>query len=99
MGKMIAVCGSPNCGKTTAALKLAQEIYGLKKSSVMFLSPDLIVWLTNILKLSVAVIANHCNRMGIYVMCFISPFREILRRRTRRNAWQRSFAVPFSDRT
>ena len=41
MGKMIAVCGSPNCGKTTAALKLAQEIYGLKKSSVMFLSPDL----------------------------------------------------------
>ena len=41
MGKMIAVCGSPNCGKTTAALKLAQEIYGLKKTSVMFLSPDL----------------------------------------------------------
>ena len=41
MGKMIAVCGSPNCGKTTAALKLAQEIYALKKVSVMFLSPDL----------------------------------------------------------
>ena len=41
MGKMIAVCGSPNSGKTTAALKLAQEIYGLKKTTVMFLSPDL----------------------------------------------------------
>ena len=41
MGKMIAVCGSPNSGKTTAALKLAQEIYGLKKASLMFLSPDL----------------------------------------------------------
>ena len=43
MGKMIAVCGSPNCGKTTAALKLAQAIYGLKKTSVHFLSPDLTV--------------------------------------------------------
>ena len=41
MGKMIAVCGSPNCGKTTAALKLAQEIYGLKKTTIHFLSPDL----------------------------------------------------------
>ena len=41
MGKMIAVCGSPNSGKTTAALKRAQEIYGLKKASLMFLSPDL----------------------------------------------------------
>ena len=43
MGKMIAVCGSPGCGKTTAALKLAQGIYGIKKTSVIFLSPDLIV--------------------------------------------------------
>lgn len=41
MGKMIVVCGSPNSGKTTAALKLAQEIYWLKRTSVMFLSPDL----------------------------------------------------------
>ena len=41
MGKMIAVCGSPGCGKTTAALKLAQGIYGIKKTSVIFLSPDL----------------------------------------------------------
>lgn len=41
MGKMIAVCGSPNSGKTTAALKLAQAIYGLRKTSVQFLSPDL----------------------------------------------------------
>ena len=41
MGKLIAVCGSPNSGKTTAALKLAQEIYNLKKTSVQFISPDL----------------------------------------------------------
>ena len=41
MGKMIAVCGSPNCGKTTVALKLAQEIYHLKETTVMFLSPDI----------------------------------------------------------
>lgn len=41
MGKLIAVCGSPNSGKTTAALKLAQEIYNQKKTSVHFISPDL----------------------------------------------------------
>ena len=43
MGKMIAVCGSPNSGKTTAALKLAQEIYELNRVPVMYLSPDLTV--------------------------------------------------------
>ena len=43
MGKLIAVCGSPNSGKTTAALKLAQEIYNQKKTSVQFISPDLSV--------------------------------------------------------
>lgn len=31
MGKMIAVWGTPNCGKTTLALKLAQTIYALNK--------------------------------------------------------------------
>ncbi len=41
MGKLIAVCGSPGSGKTTATLKLAQEIYDLKKTTVIFLSPDL----------------------------------------------------------
>lgn len=41
MGKIIAVCGSPNSGKTTMALKLAQEIYAQKKTTVMFISPDL----------------------------------------------------------
>ena len=42
MGKLIAVCGSPHSGKTTLALKLAQEIYFSKKgTSVIFLSPDL----------------------------------------------------------
>ena len=40
MSKLIAVCGSPNSGKTTAALKLAQEIYHSKKTSVHFISPD-----------------------------------------------------------
>ena len=41
MGKLIAVCGSPNSGKTITALKLAQEIYSLCSSPVYFLSPDL----------------------------------------------------------
>lgn len=41
MAKMIAVCGSPFSGKTTFAVKLAQEIYVLKKTSVLLLSPDL----------------------------------------------------------
>ena len=27
MGKMIAVCGAPGSGKTTAALKIAEEIF------------------------------------------------------------------------
>lgn len=43
MSKLIAVCGSPHSGKTTAALKLAQEIYHAKKTSVMFVSPDMSV--------------------------------------------------------
>lgn len=41
MSKMIAVCGSPESGKTTASLKLAQELYNQKKGSVVFLSPDM----------------------------------------------------------
>ena len=40
MSKIIAVCGSPNSGKTTAAMKLAQEIYYQNKATVMYLSPD-----------------------------------------------------------
>lgn len=32
MGKMIAVCGAPGSGKTTAALKIAEEIYYAKKA-------------------------------------------------------------------
>ena len=43
MSKMIAVCGSPNSGKTTVALKIGQEIYSLTKAPVIFLSPDLSV--------------------------------------------------------
>ena len=41
MSKMIAVCGAPNSGKTVTSLKLAQEIYNLQNTSVLFLSPDL----------------------------------------------------------
>ena len=41
MSKMIVVCGSPESGKTTCALKLAQELYYQKKGSVIFLSPDM----------------------------------------------------------
>ncbi len=44
MAKFIAVCGSPNGGKTTVAFKLAQEIYfNSRKGSVIYLSPSLIV--------------------------------------------------------
>ena len=41
MSKLIAVCGSPESGKTTLGLKLAQEIYFSKKTSVLFFSVDL----------------------------------------------------------
>ena len=41
MSKLIAVCGSPESGKTTLGLKLAQELYFTKKTSVLFLSVDL----------------------------------------------------------
>ncbi len=43
MSKMIAFCGSPESGKTTASLKVAQELYYDKKGSVVFLSPDMSV--------------------------------------------------------
>lgn len=41
MSKIIAVCGSQGSGKTTAALKVAQEIYYGKNGSVIYFSPDL----------------------------------------------------------
>lgn len=43
MAKTIAVCGSPNSGKTVTALKLAKQIYDSKKSktTVVFVSPDM----------------------------------------------------------
>ena len=41
MSKMIAVCGSPESGKTSFSLKLAQELYFQKKGTVLFLSPDM----------------------------------------------------------
>ncbi len=40
-GKMIAVCGTPNSGKTSVALKLAQEIYSSKNKTVLYISSDL----------------------------------------------------------
>lgn len=42
MGKLIAVCGSPGSGKTTASLKLAQEIYsaGGGRVPVIYVSTD-----------------------------------------------------------
>ena len=43
MGKIIAVCGSPASGKTTAALKIAQEIYAMNAGSVLYISPDMTV--------------------------------------------------------
>ena len=43
MSKLIAVCGPPNSGKTAVSLKLAQEIYSLKKTTVLYFSPDISV--------------------------------------------------------
>ena len=40
MAKIIAVCGSPASGKTTSALKIAEEIYFYAKCPVLFISPD-----------------------------------------------------------
>ena len=40
MAKIISVCGSPASGKTTAGLKIAQEIYSIAKCPVLFISPD-----------------------------------------------------------
>ncbi len=41
MSEIISICGSPNSGKTTAALKIALEIYELdNQKQVIFLSPD-----------------------------------------------------------
>ena len=59
MSKMIAVCGSPGSGKTTAALKIAQEIYYGKNGSVIFLSPDLNVP-------CMAYLFPHCKESELY---------------------------------
>ena len=40
MAKIIAVCGSPSSGKTTSALKIAQEVYFFAKCPVLYISPD-----------------------------------------------------------
>ena len=40
MTKIIAVCGSPSSGKTTSALKIAQEVYFFAKCPVLYISPD-----------------------------------------------------------
>ena len=44
MGKMIAVCGSPNSGTTTLSLKLAKYIYDNNKNiKVILVSPDVTI--------------------------------------------------------
>ncbi len=43
MSKVIAITGGPGSGKTSLALKLAQEIYFMKQGVVIFLSPDLTI--------------------------------------------------------
>ena len=44
MGKLIAVCGSPNSGKTTLSLKIAKSIYDNNKGhTVIYVSPDVTV--------------------------------------------------------
>ena len=59
MSKIIAVCGSPESGKTTAALKTAQELYYNKKGSVIFFSPDMNVP-------AMAFIFPHCKDSDLF---------------------------------
>lgn len=59
MGKFIAVCGSPESGKTVTALKLAQEIYVEARQRVLFFSPDLSVPLMGYL-------FPHCKESDLY---------------------------------
>lgn len=59
MSKLIAVCGSPESGKTTLGLKLAQELYYTKKTSVLFLSVDLNVPI-------MGYIFPHCKESDLY---------------------------------
>ena len=59
MGKFIAVCGSPESGKTVTALKLAQEIYEETRQRVLFFSPDLSVPLMGYL-------FPHCKESDLY---------------------------------
>ena len=40
MSKLIAVSGSPGSGKTTVAVKLAQELQGYSNSVVIYISFD-----------------------------------------------------------
>ena len=59
MSKTIAVCGSPGSGKTTAALKIAQELYYEKKGTILFLSPDMSVP-------AMAFIFPHCKDSDLF---------------------------------
>lgn len=43
MSKVIAVWGSPGSGKTSLSVKLGQEIYNNKKSTILLLHPDMSV--------------------------------------------------------
>ncbi len=43
MSKMIAVNGPPSCGKSTIALKLAQEVYSMTHKPILYLSPDVVI--------------------------------------------------------
>lgn len=59
MSKIIAVCGSPDSGKSSIAIKVAQTLYNKGKKRVLYFSPDLMVP-------CMGYIFPHCKESDLY---------------------------------